>query len=57
MKLNQVLSSLNQVEKSKFISCLDKLCSGAMLNDHQLEKSVSKINGHIKNASGSEITV
>jgi len=56
MKLNQVLSSINQVEKSKFISCLDKLCSGAIHNDKQLAKSVSKIDGQIKNASGSEIT-
>lgn len=56
MKLNQVLSSINQVEKSKFISCLDKLCSGAMHDDKQLAKSVSKIDGQIKNASGSEIT-
>jgi hypothetical protein len=27
MKLNQVLSTVNQVEKSKFITSLDKLCS------------------------------
>ena len=27
MKLNRVLSIVNQVEKSKFISCLDRLCS------------------------------
>ncbi len=56
MKLSQVLSSINQVEKSKFISCLDKLCSSAMHNDKQLAKSVNKIDGQIKNASGSEIT-
>ncbi|MFT5759270.1 MAG: hypothetical protein ACI9LM_004027 [Alteromonadaceae bacterium] len=56
MKLNQVLSSINQVEKSKFISCLDKLCSGAMHNDTQLAESINKIDGQIKNASGSEIT-
>ncbi len=56
MKLTQVLSSINQVEKSKFISCLDKLCSSAIPNDKKLAKSVSKIDGQIKNASGSEIT-
>ena len=56
MKLTQVLSSINQVEKSKFISCLDKLCSSAIPNDKKLAKSVGKIEGQIKNASGSEIT-
>ncbi|QDF74272.1 MULTISPECIES: hypothetical protein [Shewanella] len=56
MKLSQVLSSINQVEKSKFISCLDKLCTSALPNDKQLAKSVGKIDGQIKNASGSEIT-
>lgn len=56
MKLSQVLSNINQVEKSKFISCLDRLCSSAMVNDKELAKSVNKIDGHIKNASGSEIT-
>lgn len=56
MKLTQVLSSINQVEKSKFISCLDKLCLSAKPNDKKLAKSVDKIEGQIKNASGSEIT-
>jgi hypothetical protein len=56
MKLAQVLSSINQVEKSKFISCLDKLCSSAMHDDKELATSVSKLEGQIKDASGSEIT-
>lgn len=56
MKLTQVLSSINQVEKSKFISCLDKLCTCAIPNDKKLASSISKIDGQIKNASGSEIT-
>jgi len=56
MKLSQVLSSINQVEKSKFISCLDRLCSSAIHNDKQLANSVNKLDGQIKNASGSEIT-
>ncbi|GGJ05402.1 hypothetical protein GCM10007978_48740 [Shewanella hanedai] len=57
MKLAQVLSSINQVEKSKFISCLDKLCTSAIPDDKKLAKSVGKIDGLIKNASGSEITI
>jgi len=56
MKLSQVLSNINQVEKSKFITCLDKLCSSAAASDKQLAMSVNKIDGQIKNASGSEIT-
>lgn len=56
MKLSQVLSNINQVEKSKFISCLDRLCSSAMHKDKKLENSVNKLDGQIKNASGSEIT-
>jgi len=56
MKLSQVLSSINQVEKSKFISCLDRLCSAAIHTDKQLANSVQKLDGQIKNASGSEIT-
>lgn len=56
MKLAHVLSSTNQVEKSKFISCLDRLCATASEHDKQLADSVSKLDGKIKNASGSEIT-
>lgn len=56
MKLAQVLSNINQVEKSKFISCLDKLCASASEHDKHLAKSVNNLDGQIKNASGSEIT-
>jgi hypothetical protein len=56
MKLTQVLSTVNQVEKSKFISCLDKLCASASEHDKHLADSVSKLDGQIKNASGIEIT-
>lgn len=56
MKLNQVLSIINQVEKSKFITSLDKLCLDAAKSDKKLAKSIEKIDGQIKNASGSEIT-
>jgi uncharacterized FlaG/YvyC family protein len=56
MKLNQVLSIVNQVEKSKFISCLDRLCSDAAKNNKKLAKAIDNIDGQIKNASGSEVT-
>lgn len=56
MKLAQILSSINQVEKSKFISCLDKICTGAIPTDETLARSIDKLEGEIKNASGSEIT-
>ncbi|WP_372761181.1 hypothetical protein [Pseudoalteromonas sp.] len=56
MKLNQVLSIVNQVEKSKFISCLDRLCTDAAKNNKKLAKTIDNIDGQIKNASGSEIT-
>ncbi|MEH6446600.1 MAG: hypothetical protein V7784_22105, partial [Oceanospirillaceae bacterium] len=56
MKLNQVLSIVNQVEKSKFITSLDKLCLDAAKNNKKLAKTIDGIDGQIKNASGSEIT-
>jgi hypothetical protein len=56
MKLNQVLSLVNQVEKSKFITSLDKLCLDAAKNNKALAKKIDNIDGQIKNASGSEIT-
>ncbi|MDP2714569.1 hypothetical protein [Rheinheimera sp.] len=56
MKLNHVLSVLNQIEKSKFITCLDKLCSSAAPDDEIISKALSKVNRQIKDASGSEIT-
>lgn len=56
MKLNQVLSIVNQVEKSKFITSLDKLCSDAATSNKALAKKIENIDGQIKNASGSEIT-
>jgi hypothetical protein len=56
MKLNQVLSIVNQVEKSKFITSLDKLCLDAAKNNKELAKKIDNIDGQIKNASGSEIT-
>jgi hypothetical protein len=56
MKLNQVLSIVNQVEKSKFITSLDRLCFDAAKNNETLAKTIDNIDGQIKNASGSEIT-
>lgn len=56
MKLNQVLSVVNQVEKSKFITILDKLCSDSAKSNRELAKRIESIDGQIKNASGSEIT-
>jgi hypothetical protein len=56
MKLNQVLSIVNQVEKSKFITSLDKHCSDAATNNKKLSKTIDNIDGKIKNASGTEIT-
>jgi hypothetical protein len=56
MKLNQVLSIINQVEKSKFITSLDKLCLDAAKSNKKLAKTIENIDGQIKNASGSEIT-
>lgn len=56
MKLNQVLSIVNQVEKSKFITSLDKLCLDAAKSNKNLAKTIENIDGQIKNASGSEIT-
>jgi hypothetical protein len=56
MKLNQVLSIVNQVEKSKFIKNLDKLYFDAAKSNKKLAKRIDNIDGQIKNASGSEIT-
>lgn len=56
MKLQQVLSSLNQIEKSKFINNLDKLCTVSESGSEYVTKNLEKINRQIKDASGSEIT-
>ncbi|MCG9649309.1 hypothetical protein L1D24_12105 [Vibrio brasiliensis] len=54
MKLNQVLNHTNQVERSKFINCIDKLCQDNK-SDPQLAKQLDKIDGQLKAASGNEI--
>ena len=56
MKLSQVLSQINQVERSKFINCLDKICSVATKTDTELADKLSNIEGQLRSASGSEIT-
>jgi hypothetical protein len=56
MKLANILSTINQVEKSKFINFLDRICSDAITSDKELAKRVNNIEGQIKNASSSEIT-
>ncbi|MBB6521914.1 hypothetical protein [Pseudoteredinibacter isoporae] len=55
MKLSQVLSQVNQVEKSKFINVLDKICSSKVGEDTRLAQDLSRIDGHLRSASGSEI--
>jgi hypothetical protein len=51
MKLANILSTINQVEKSKFINFLDRICSDAITSDKELAKRVNNIEGQIKNAS------
>ncbi|WED26270.1 hypothetical protein L3V77_14850 [Vibrio sp. DW001] len=55
MKLNQVLSHTNQVERSKFVNCIDKLCQDSK-DDKALSIQLDKIDGQLKAASGNEIT-
>ena len=55
MKLSNILSTVNQVEKSKFINFLDRICSEAVTHDRELAKRVKSLDGQIKNASSGEI--
>ncbi|WP_087022428.1 hypothetical protein [Thaumasiovibrio subtropicus] len=55
MKLSQILSHTNQVERSKFINCIDRLCQESK-SDEELSAQLEKINGQLKAASGNEIT-
>jgi len=56
MNLHQVLGHVNQIEKSKFINCLDKVSSEAIDKDEDLAQRVANIDGQLRTASGSEIT-
>ncbi|MBJ7552657.1 hypothetical protein [Marinomonas ostreistagni] len=55
MKLSNILTVVNQVEKSKFVNFLDRVCSEAIAHDKELAKKVRSLDGQIKNASSSEI--
>ena len=55
MKLSQVLTHTNQVERSKFVNCIDRLCQSHK-DDANLLKQLDKIDGQLKAASGNEIT-
>ncbi|RNF47036.1 hypothetical protein EBI00_15815, partial [Marinomonas hwangdonensis] len=55
MKLANILSAVNQVEKSKFINFLDRICSEATIHDKELAKRINSLDGQIKNASSGEI--
>lgn len=56
MKLSNVLSTVNQFEKSKFINFLDRICSEASAHDKELAKQFKNLDGQIKNASSGEVT-
>ncbi|WP_438863867.1 hypothetical protein [Neptunicella sp.] len=56
MKLANILSTVNQVEKSKFINFLDRICTEAITHDKELALRINSIDGQIKNASSGEIT-
>ncbi|WNJ94325.1 hypothetical protein RND59_09100 [Vibrio ruber] len=55
MKLSLVLNHTNQVERSKFVNCIDRLCQSHK-DDTKLLKQLEKIDGQLKAASGNEIT-
>ncbi len=56
MKLSNVLSLVNQVEKSKFINAVDRICGDAVRHDKKIEAQLNKLDGQIKNASSTDIT-
>lgn len=56
MQLQQALVTLNQIEKSKFINCLDKLCTLAAAGNKTVSDTLDKVNRQIKDASGSQVT-
>lgn len=56
MKLTNILSVVNQIEKSKFVNFLDRICSEASENDKELAKRIKNIDGQIKDASSGEVT-
>lgn len=56
MKLSQVLGQLNQIEKSKFVNTLDRVCQSVASQDKKLAQTISKIDGQLKSATSNEIT-
>ncbi|MEM0514673.1 hypothetical protein WCN91_04355 [Pseudoalteromonas sp. YIC-827] len=56
MRLSSVLSLVNQVEKSKFINAIDRICGDAVRHDKKIEAQLNKLDGQIKNASSTDIT-
>ena len=56
MKLSSILSLVNQVEKSKFINAIDRICSDAVKHDRKIAAQLDKLDGQIKNASSTDIT-
>lgn len=56
MKLSSVLSSVNQIEKSKFVNFLDRVCTEASQNDKELARRIRNIDGQIKDATSGEVT-
>lgn len=55
VKLNQILNQSNQFERSKFINCLDKLCTEAKANDAELAQRMDAIDGQLKQASEAQV--
>lgn len=56
MKLTSVLSTINQIEKSKFLNFLDKVCTEAVEKDKEINEKIKNIDGQIKNASSGEVS-
>ncbi|MCG7541180.1 hypothetical protein EXT48_12780 [Pseudoalteromonas sp. CO348] len=56
MKLSSVLSLVNQVEKSKFINAIDRICLEAVKHDNKIATQLNKLDGQIKNATSNDIT-
>lgn len=55
MNLSQVLGQLNQLEKSKFVNALDRVCQVVAGQDKKLASKIEKIDGQLKSATSNEI--
>jgi hypothetical protein len=56
MQLSQVLSQINQVERSKFVNCLDKIRSSTIKSGTLLADPISNIDSQLKSAPSGEVT-